>query len=67
MTIAAMEGEWEELKGKIQAKWGEGAQHGLGVTAGNREMLDRELHQHFEMTREQAENAIADLDESKRN
>lgn len=67
MNTDQREGEWEDLKGKIQAKWEEVAHHGFDVTSGNREMIDEQLHELFGMTREQAEKAIADLDERKRN
>jgi uncharacterized protein YjbJ (UPF0337 family) len=67
MNTAQMEGDWEEAKGKIEAKWGEMTDHGLDVTAGNRDVVDGKLHELFEMTREQAEKAIADWDERKRN
>ena len=67
MNMGQMEEEWDELKGKIQAKWGEGDHQGLDATSGNRKLIDGKLHKIFGMTREQAEKAIADLDESKRN
>ena len=66
MNVDQMEGEWEELKGKIQAKWGDGSHHGLDVTSGHGKLIHENLHQIFGMTREQAEKAVADLDESKR-
>jgi len=67
MNVDQLEGEWEELKGKIQAKWGEMSHHGLDVTSGNGKLIHGHLHKIFGMTREQAEKAVTDLDESKRN
>ncbi len=66
MNVDQMEGEWEELRGKIQAKWGDGS-HRLDVTTGHGKLIHGKLHQIFGMTREQAEKAVADLDQSKRN
>jgi len=67
MNVDQMEEDWEELKGKIQAKWGEGSHLGLDVTSGNGKLIHGHLHKVFGMTREQAEKAVTDLDKSKRN
>lgn len=67
MEMDQQEREWEELKGKIQAKWGEAAHEGPGAASENRDMVDEHLQGLFAMTREQAERAIADLDRDKRN
>ena len=67
MNMDHLDKEWEELKGKIQAKWGETAPDGLDATFGNRDMVDEQLQGLFGMTRAQAEKAIADLDQNKGN
>lgn len=60
MNKARIEGNWLELKGKAQQKWGKLTDDDLDVIEGERNMLAGKLQQAYGMAREEAERQIRD-------
>lgn len=55
MNWDQVEGNWKQLKGKAQEKWGRLTNDELDVVAGNREQLVGRLQEHYGLAREEAE------------
>ena len=49
------EGNWKQLKGKIQEKWGEFTDDDLDVIEGRREQLSGRLQERYGLAKEEAE------------
>ncbi|MFP4326396.1 MAG: CsbD family protein [Paracoccaceae bacterium] len=54
MNWDQIEGQWKQLKGEIQSRWGELTDDDLDKAAGNREKLEGLLQQRYGLTKEQA-------------
>ncbi|MBX3606463.1 MAG: CsbD family protein [Piscinibacter sp.] len=55
-----IEGNWKQLKGKVQEKWGKLTDDDLDVVAGRREQLIGKLQQRYGIAKEEAEQQIAE-------
>ncbi|WP_340119773.1 CsbD family protein [Pelagibius sp. 7325] len=55
MNWDQVEGNWKQLKGKAQEKWGRLTNDELDVVAGSREQLVGRLQEHYGLAREEAE------------
>jgi len=58
MNWNQVEGNWEQFKGKVQAKWGELSSDDLNIIAGNRKQLAGKLQQRYGKAEEDAEREI---------
>lgn len=55
-----IEGNWKQLKGKIQAQWGKLTDDDLDVIAGRREQLAGKVQERYGLERDRAEEEISD-------
>lgn len=62
MNKDILEGKWEQLKGTVQKKWGKLTDDDLDVIKGNSKVLAGKLQEKYGMTKEEAEEALKDLD-----
>lgn len=53
-------GNWEQAKGKVQAKWGELTNDDLAVIKGNRKILEGKLQERYGHAKEAAEREVDD-------
>ncbi|PPB81162.1 uncharacterized protein YjbJ (UPF0337 family) [Albidovulum inexpectatum] len=58
MNWDMIQGKWKELKGKVQAKWGELTDDELDQIEGRREELVGRLQQRYGKTKEEAEREV---------
>ena len=58
MNWDRVEGNWKELKGKIQQKWGKLTNDDLDVIEGKREELAGRLQQRYGVVKDEAEREI---------
>lgn len=58
MNWDIIQGKWKELKGKVQAKWGDLTDDELDQIEGRREELVGRLQQRYGKTKEQAEREV---------
>jgi len=59
-----VEGNWKQLKGKIQAKWGKLTDDDLDVIAGRRTELAGKVQERYGVAQDKAEREIADWEDS---
>ena len=59
MNWDQIEGNWNQLRGKVKEKWGQLTDDDLTAIAGKRPRLARELEKHYNFARDQA---IQELD-----
>jgi len=64
MNEDTIKGSWKELKGKVQAKWGDLTNDQLDVINGNRTQLVGALQKKYGMAQEQAEREVSDWEKS---
>ena len=64
MTWQSVKGNWTELLGRIRMKWGRLTDDQLAVIEGRREVLLGQLQQAYGITAEQAEQQVADWENS---
>ena len=55
MNSDRIEGNWKEMKGKVQQKWGKLTNDDLDVIDGRREELVGKIQQEYGKTRDEAE------------
>jgi uncharacterized protein YjbJ (UPF0337 family) len=55
MNSDRVKGDWKQLKGKLQEKWGKLTDDDLDVIAGKAEQLVGKLQERYGLQREQAE------------
>jgi uncharacterized protein YjbJ (UPF0337 family) len=60
MNADQMNGAWNVLKGKIQAKWGELTSDDMAVIEGDRKQLAGRIQQRYGYTKEQAQKQFDD-------
>src|SRR5690606_9133411 len=60
MNWNRVEGNWEQFKGKVQAKWGELTGDDLDVIAGNRKQLVGKIQERYGKAQDAAEREIDD-------
>lgn len=58
MNADTLKGNWKQLKGNIQKKWGELTDDDLDVIEGNATILAGKLQEKYGMSKEKAEEAI---------
>jgi uncharacterized protein YjbJ (UPF0337 family) len=58
MNRDRMEGNWKQLKGRIQERWGDLTDDQLDRTEGRREQIAGLLQEHYGMGREDAEREL---------
>lgn len=64
MNQDIIEGNWTELKGKVQENWGKLTDDRLDVIAGKRDQLSGEIQQAYGVSKEEAEEQIKDFENS---
>ena len=58
MNKDILEGKWEQVKGKVQSKWGELTDDDLDVIQGDSKILAGKLQERYGMTKEEAEKEV---------
>ena len=58
MNSDRIEGNWKEMKGKVQQKWGKLSDDDMDVIDGRREELVGKIQQAYGKSREEAEKEI---------
>jgi uncharacterized protein YjbJ (UPF0337 family) len=59
MNKEQVEGQWKQLMGKVQAKWGKLTHDDVAVIDGRREQLHGKLHELYGISKEEAEKELA--------
>lgn len=62
MNEDTIQGNWKQLKGKAQAKWGKLTDDIFDVADGNRTYLAGKLQEQYGWQREHAENEVRDFE-----
>lgn len=55
MNKDIIEGNWKQLKGSIQEKWGKLTDDDLDVIAGNREIMSGKIQERYGIAKDKAE------------
>lgn len=58
-----MQGNWKQLKGKVQEQWGKLTDDDLDVIAGKREQLVGRLQERVGIARDEAEKQVKDWED----
>lgn len=61
MNKDTLEGQWEQLKGKAKAKWGDLTDDELTRAKGNTQQLSGLIQERYGRTREEAEKEVNDF------
>lgn len=61
MNTDIFEGKWKQLKGKVQAQWGKLTDDDIDVAEGNSQYLAGKLQERYGITKEKAEEEIAEF------
>jgi uncharacterized protein YjbJ (UPF0337 family) len=64
MNKDVIEGNWKELKGKVQAKWGDLTDDQLDKIQGNRNQLAGAIQKNYGIARDEAEKQIREWEKS---
>jgi uncharacterized protein YjbJ (UPF0337 family) len=64
MNKEQFEGQWKQLMGKVQAKWGKLTRDDVAVIAGRREQLHGKLHELYGISKEEADRELAQMEKS---
>ncbi len=64
MNKDTIEGNWKQLKGKIQAKWGDLTDDDFKVAEGNAEYLAGKLQERYGWDRDRADTEVRDFEHS---
>lgn len=64
MNSDQLEGNWKQLKGKAQAKWGDLTDDDVNSVEGRREALVGKIQERYGKAREEAEKAVDEWLES---
>ena len=57
-------GQWKQLTGKIQAKWGDLTNDDLDVAEGNADYLAGKIQERYGITKDEAEKQVREFDSS---
>ncbi|NLF55339.1 MAG: CsbD family protein [Thauera phenolivorans] len=60
MNKDIIEGNWKQLKGKVQQQWGKLTDDDFDVIAGKREELAGRVQERYGITRDEAEQQVRD-------
>ena len=66
MNKDIISGKWSQLKGKMQAKWGDLTDDDFDVVEGNAQYLSGKLQERYGWDRDRAEREVRDFDEALR-
>ena len=61
MNMDIVEGKWKELRGKVQAKWGDLTDSDLDSVGGRRTELEGMLQKRYGYTKERANREVDDF------
>ncbi|MDO5715434.1 MAG: CsbD family protein [Tissierellia bacterium] len=61
MNKDILEGKWEQLKGKVQSKWGKLTNDDLDQIKGDSKVLIGKLQERYGMTKDEAEKEAKDI------
>ena len=61
MNNDQFEGQWKQIKGKVQAKWGKLTDDEVDQADGNREVLEGKLQEKYGHTKEDAKREVNDF------
>lgn len=64
MNNDTIEGNWNELKGRVKQQWGKLSDDQLDVVAGKRDQLAGEIQHAYGVSREEAEKQVKDFEEA---
>ena len=64
MNIDQFEGNWKQLKGKVQQQWGKLTDDQLDVIEGRREELAGKIQEAYGLSKEEAEEQISEWEKS---
>jgi len=60
MNWQIIEGNWKQLKGKVQQQWGELTDDDVDLVAGRREELAGKIQERYGIARDQAEEQVSE-------
>lgn len=66
MNKDIISGKWTQLKGQMQAKWGDLTDDDFDVAEGNAQYLSGKLQERYGWDRDRAEKEVKDFDEALR-
>ncbi|KRG38409.1 hypothetical protein ARC20_01760 [Stenotrophomonas panacihumi] len=66
MNKDIISGKWTQLKGKMQAKWGDLTDDDFDVAEGNAQYLSGKLQERYGWDRDRAEKEVKDFDDALR-
>jgi uncharacterized protein YjbJ (UPF0337 family) len=64
MNRDRIEGNWQQLKGKVKQRWGKLTDDDLTVIEGRRDELLGKIQERYGITREEAERQVEEFDRS---
>ncbi len=64
MNEDRIKGQWKQLTGKIQAKWGKLTNDDLDVAEGNADYLVGKVQERYGIARDEAEKQVREFDSS---
>ena len=64
MNEDRIKGQWKQLTGKIQAKWGKLTNDDLDVAEGNADYLVGKVQERYGIARDEAERQVREFDSS---
>ena len=64
MNSDTLKGNWEQVKGHIQKKWGELTNDEIDQINGSRKILTGKIQEKYGQAREEAEKAVDDFENS---
>ncbi|MFZ2237409.1 MAG: CsbD family protein [Dokdonella sp.] len=64
MNEDRIKGQWKQLTGKIQAKWGDLTNDDLDVAEGNAEYLVGKVQERYGISKDEAEKQVREFDSS---
>lgn len=60
MNKDILEGNWKQLKGKVQEQWGKFTNDDLDVIAGKRDQIAGKIQERYGVTKDEAEKQLKD-------
>tara|TARA_R110002124_G_scaffold287216_1_gene471524 strand:- start:212988 stop:213191 length:204 start_codon:yes stop_codon:yes gene_type:complete len=64
MNSNIIEGQWDQIKGKAQKKWGKLTDDTLSVVKGNRKILSGKIQESYGLTQDEADKQIREWEDS---
>jgi len=61
MNKDTMQGQWKQLKGKMQAQWGKLTNDDLDVAEGNAEYLAGKIQERYGIARDEAQKQVGEF------